>query len=152
MAQSLNLLADFGINYETASVTRLNPSGAALDDGSDSTAQDFVSMGTEEGEGLPVMHGLRNSNGLLQAELGMKLTGRFGLLSTTPPKPMAVSVQSLYMRKTFASIHEHLLMICSGVADWGRTYAFVSFTIEGGRQVSVGWVYEVSTPYQRHSQ
>lgn len=42
--------SDFGINYETASVTRLNPSGDALDDGSDTSAVDFVSMGTEQGE------------------------------------------------------------------------------------------------------
>ncbi|KZP30147.1 glycoside hydrolase family 32 protein [Athelia psychrophila] len=45
---------NFGVNYETAPVTRLNPSGAALDDGSDTTAQDFVSMGTEGG-GNPLL-------------------------------------------------------------------------------------------------
>lgn len=40
---------NFGTNFETASVVRLNASGEAFDDGSDETAVDFISFGTEQG-------------------------------------------------------------------------------------------------------
>ncbi|KAG8993555.1 hypothetical protein FRB93_001934 [Tulasnella sp. JGI-2019a] len=40
---------NYGFNYETCAVTRLNPSGKADDDGSDSTALDVLGLGTEAG-------------------------------------------------------------------------------------------------------
>ena len=40
---------DFGINFETAFVARLNETGYANDDGSDDTAVEFIGMGTERG-------------------------------------------------------------------------------------------------------
>ncbi|KAK4055900.1 hypothetical protein OIO90_003157 [Microbotryomycetes sp. JL221] len=40
---------NYGTNFETASVNRLNASGDAFDAGEDATAVDFISMGTEQG-------------------------------------------------------------------------------------------------------
>ncbi|KAK4047386.1 hypothetical protein OIV83_005433 [Microbotryomycetes sp. JL201] len=40
---------NYGTNFETASVNRLNASGDAFDTGDDATAVDFISMGTEQG-------------------------------------------------------------------------------------------------------
>lgn len=40
---------NFGINFETAFVARLNETGYANDDGSDDTAVEFIGMGTERG-------------------------------------------------------------------------------------------------------
>jgi beta-fructofuranosidase len=40
---------DYGINFETAFVARLNETGYASDDGSDQTAVEFIGMGTERG-------------------------------------------------------------------------------------------------------
>lgn len=42
--------SDFGINFETAFVARLNETGYTNDDGSDETAVEFIGMGTERGE------------------------------------------------------------------------------------------------------
>ncbi|KZP28036.1 glycoside hydrolase family 32 protein [Athelia psychrophila] len=100
---------NFGVNYETASVTRLNASGAALDDGSDATAQDFVSMGTEGGRADHESH-----------------WPLWVAVNYTAQANGSVAAQPLY----------------AGVVDWGRSYAFVSFTIDGARQVSTGWIYE----------
>ena len=41
---------DFGINFETAFVARLNETGYANDNGSDDTAVEFIGMGTERGK------------------------------------------------------------------------------------------------------
>lgn len=40
---------NFGTNFETAGITRLNENGMAYDDGSDSRALDIVGLGTEQG-------------------------------------------------------------------------------------------------------
>lgn len=40
---------NFGINFETSGVTRLNEQGMAYDDGSDPRALDIIGMGTEQG-------------------------------------------------------------------------------------------------------
>ena len=44
---------DYGINFETASVMRLNNAGDSLDDGTSTTAVDFLSFGTERGDSPP---------------------------------------------------------------------------------------------------
>jgi beta-fructofuranosidase len=40
---------NFGINFETSGVTRLNVNGMAYDDGSDARALNIVGLGTEQG-------------------------------------------------------------------------------------------------------
>ncbi|KAH8919330.1 glycoside hydrolase family 32 protein [Atractiella rhizophila] len=40
---------NFGINFETSGITRLNENGMAYDDGSDSRALNIIGMGTEQG-------------------------------------------------------------------------------------------------------
>lgn len=40
---------DYGINFETAFVNRVNAQGNAKDDGSDASALNIIGMGTERG-------------------------------------------------------------------------------------------------------
>ena len=46
---ALSFFIDFGINFETAFVARLNESGYTNDDGSDETAIEIIGYGTERG-------------------------------------------------------------------------------------------------------
>ena len=78
---------DFGINFETAFVARLNETGYANDDGSDDTAVEFIGMGTERG--MISNAGPKNQNEVLnaistQAEMIISFTGLFGRRLTTP--------------------------------------------------------------------
>nr|6S82_A Chain A, Beta-fructofuranosidase [Phaffia rhodozyma]6S82_B Chain B, Beta-fructofuranosidase [Phaffia rhodozyma] len=100
---------NYGINFETAGVTRLNPAGAAWDNGSDTTAVDFVTFGTEQGRADHQNHW-----------------------------PLWAAVD--YEVRDNGSIEA--VIAYSGVQDWGRSYAYASFPVEGYRQVSVGWIYE----------
>jgi beta-fructofuranosidase len=99
---------NWGINFETAFVTRVNATGETYDDGSDATALNIIGMGTEQGRPDHQAHWP------LWAAVDYSVSDNGSIVAT--PK-------------------------MAGVADWGASYAFVSFPVDS-RSVMVGWTYE----------
>lgn len=97
-----------GINFETAFVTRVNASGEAYDDGSDTSALNIVGYGTEQGRPDHQAHWP------LWAAVDYSTSDNGTVTATTK---------------------------MAGVADWGASYAFVSFPVDS-QSVMVGWTYE----------
>jgi beta-fructofuranosidase len=121
---------NFGINFETACVTRLNEEGESRDP-ADTDAVDFIGIGTEGGRDGHDGH-WPLCTALILTFLRLVLTRLISGAAVT------------YSANGDGAITAQI--DASGTFDWGRAYATVPFTYNEKRSVLVGWAYASPRP------
>lgn len=129
---------NFGINFETSGITRLNEYGMAYDDESDPRALNIIGLGTEQGRnGSHENHWpLCKSRSRCWVPSHVN-EFHFDFISILGGAVTYHNSNTGSVESTFDAV---------GVVDWGRVYASIFFPVSGNRSVLIGWTYVDNLP------